>query len=71
MSDGYIHHGWTPGKFGGPCRVRLARGMCPWSREEHDPDLPPENVNAFGRIISGRRPVSLVLFDPISQDDLP
>ena len=45
-------HGFTPqGKFGNPdrCRVLLARYTCPYRREEHDPALPPEDVDFSGR----------------------
>ena len=45
-------HGFTPqGKFGNPdrCRVLLARYTCPYHREEHDPALPPEDVDFSGR----------------------
>lgn len=46
-----IDHGFTPGKFTpDSCRVQLARRPCPWPREDHDPDLPPEDIDAFGRI---------------------
>jgi hypothetical protein len=48
-------HGFTPGKsrFSASkdeCQVMLARYRCPYSKEEHDPKLPPEDVNAFGYI---------------------
>lgn len=42
-------HGWTPGKFSGGCRVLLARRPCDYSQEQHDPDLPPEDVDFSGR----------------------
>lgn len=46
-------HGWTPPArtFGGPerCEVLLARHPCPYSRADHDPDLPPEDVDFTGR----------------------
>ncbi len=47
-------HGWTPtGRFGPVrCKVLLARYSCPYPREEHDPNLPPEDVDFSGR----RRP---------------
>lgn len=60
-NDAYIHsprypagHGWTPtGRFGPVrCKVLLARYSCPYPREEHDPNLPPEDVDFSGR----RRP---------------
>lgn len=54
-------HGYTPSttKFGGveSCRVMLARYVCPYSREEHDPNLPPVDVDVFGY----RRPASPVV----------
>ncbi len=49
-----IKHGFTPGSSNNPfaddhCMVLLARYPCPWPREEHDPALPPEDVDCFGR----------------------
>lgn len=48
-------HGYTPatGPFADPdndkaCRVMLARYPCNWTRAEHDPDLPPEDLDVFG-----------------------
>lgn len=50
-----IGHGFTPwtspfdlGLWEPRCRVMLARYPCPYGREEHDPDLPPEDLDAFG-----------------------
>lgn len=64
-----IRHGFTPGTgpFADPerCRFRLARRTCPWSRDEHDPDLPPEDVDAFGR-----REHQRIQVQPISARDL-
>lgn len=49
-----IDHSFSPGKFSpDTCRVMLARYPCPYGRDEHDPDLPPEDVDAFGYL---RRP---------------
>lgn len=44
-------HGWTPvGRFRQErCKVLLARYPCPYPREEHDPSLPPEDVDFSGR----------------------
>ena len=49
----YVSHGFTPSS--GPfdpdrCRVQLSRYPCPDGRDAHDPSLPPEDVDAFGRI---------------------
>lgn len=42
-------HGFTPGKFTpDACQVMLARYPCPYPRDEHDPDLPPEDIDCFG-----------------------
>ena len=44
-------HGWTDsrGPFStGSCRVMRSRGPCFYRRDEHDPALPPERVDAFG-----------------------
>lgn len=48
-------HGYTPatGPFADPdedkaCRVMLARYRCNWTRDEHDPDLPPVDLDVFG-----------------------
>ena len=45
-------HGWTPhtGPFsdGTACRLMLARYPCNYTREQHDPDLPPVDVDVFG-----------------------
>ena len=42
-------HGFTPGRFSPDrCRVILARYPCPYGQEQHDPDLPPVDVDAFG-----------------------
>lgn len=41
-------HGFTPGRFGGGCRVMLARYPCNWAEGEHDPSLPPEDIDHFG-----------------------
>lgn len=45
-------HGYTPatGPFatGEGCRVMLARYPCNHSRDQHDPSLPPVNVDVFG-----------------------
>lgn len=45
-------HGWTPhtGPFatGDACRVMLARYPCNYTREQHDPALPPVDVDVFG-----------------------
>jgi hypothetical protein len=41
-------HGFTPGKFSGGCRVMLARYPCNYTPEQHDPDLPPEDLDHFG-----------------------
>lgn len=45
-------HGYTPatGPFatGDGCRVMLARYPCNYTREQHDPDLPPEELDVFG-----------------------
>ena len=45
-------HGWTPatGPFATEeaCRVMLARRSCDYTREQHDPDLPPVDVDVFG-----------------------
>lgn len=30
------------------CRVMLARYPCNWTRSEHDPELPPEDLDIFG-----------------------
>ena len=49
----YVSHGFTPssGPFDpGRCRVQLSRYPCPDGRDAHDPSLPPEDVDAFGRI---------------------
>lgn len=46
-----VDHGFTPGKFTpDACQVQLARYPCPYRRDEHDPDLPPEDIDVFGRI---------------------
>jgi hypothetical protein len=53
-AEGYpAGHGWTPssGPFGtgvDTCRVMLARYVCPYAQEEHDPALPPVDVDVFG-----------------------
>ena len=49
----YVGHGFTPSS--GPfepdsCRVQLSRYPCPDGRDAHDPSLPPEDLDAFGRI---------------------
>lgn len=45
-----VAHGFTPGKFSPEvCQVQLARYPCPYSRVQHDPELPPEDIDAFGR----------------------
>lgn len=44
-------HGWTPhtGPFAvDACRVMLARYRCQSPKDQHDPALPPEDVDAFG-----------------------
>lgn len=45
-------HGYSPatGPFatGEGCRVMLARYPCNYSREQHDPSLPPEDLDVFG-----------------------
>lgn len=45
-------HGWTPSTSpfdnGEACRVMLARYPCNWSKDEHDPELPPVDVDVFG-----------------------
>lgn len=45
-------HGYTPatGPFatGDGCRVMLARYPCDYGRDQHDPDLPPEDLDVFG-----------------------
>jgi len=45
-------HGWTPSTSpfskDDACRVMLARYVCNWTREQHDPDLPPVDVDVFG-----------------------
>lgn len=45
-------HGWTPhtGPFsdGSSCRVILARHPCDYSKDDHDPALPPEDLDVFG-----------------------
>jgi len=53
MGDSYAtSHGFTPSAspFGGGkhCVVMLARYVCPYGRDEHDPAKPPEDVDAFG-----------------------
>lgn len=49
----YISHGFTPSGSpfdkGEGCAVMLARYPCPWPREAHDPNLPPVDVDCFGR----------------------
>lgn len=47
-------HGFTPGKFSGRCRVLLARYPCPYDEHQHDPDLPPEDIDVSGRLRSIR-----------------
>lgn len=53
MSGYPTRHGFTPseGPFGDPdrCVVMLARYPCPYRRDEHDPILPPVDVDTFGR----------------------
>lgn len=45
-------HGYTPttGPFapGEGCRVMLARYPCNYRRDQHDPELPPEDLDVFG-----------------------
>jgi hypothetical protein len=53
MSAYATSHGWTPHvnnpfSDGSYCRVMLARYACPYSKEEHDPALPPVDVDVFG-----------------------
>lgn len=53
-------HGFTPsmGPFsdGKHCKVMLARYPCPYGRDEHDPALPPEDLDAFGYRRAPREP---------------
>ena len=53
MPDAYpAGHGWTPpARSFGParCKVLLTRYPCFYAREEHDPSLPPEDVDFSGR----------------------
>jgi hypothetical protein len=48
-------HGWTPGTTpfdnGKACRVSLGVRLepCDYSREQHDPNLPPVDLDVFGR----------------------
>lgn len=42
-------HGFTPGKFSESCQVMMARYRCPYGQEDHDPKLPREDTDAFGR----------------------
>ena len=56
-----VRHGFTPGRFApDSCQVMLARYPCPYSREQHG-DLPPEDIDVFGRQIA----------DPPPRDDPP
>jgi hypothetical protein len=52
VSDYPAGHGWTPSTSpfsnGESCRVMLARYVCNWSKAEHDPALPPVDVDVFG-----------------------
>lgn len=52
MSKRYVvSHGFTPVRLDpSRCRVMLARYPCPYRREDHDPALPPERVDAFGYV---------------------
>lgn len=47
-SHGFTPHVNNPFSDGTYCRVMLARYVCPYGREEHDPAKPPEDVDAFG-----------------------
>ena len=51
--NAYVRHGFTPGRTpfadGTRCVVMLARYPCPYGPDEHDPALPPVDVDAFGR----------------------
>lgn len=46
-------HGFTP-RVGNPfadpadCHVMLARYVCPYTKEQHDPSLPPVDIDVFG-----------------------
>lgn len=47
--SGPIDHGFTPGNFSpDTCQVMLARYPCPYPKQDHDPRLPPEDINSFG-----------------------
>ena len=44
-------HGWTPSTSPfrhDRCRVMLSRYGCPYSQADHDPALPPEDIDVFG-----------------------